>query len=507
MRRNIVTAFASIAGSRMLDALVSALITPLLFRILGKGEYGQYAAVIAVFNLLMILVSSGINSGVRKYISEERAESDWKDYVFAYYFRLALALSLVAAVALAVGAYTGIMGQLMKPDYTVYFYLLAVLVLAAQFREYSRRALMGLKLEHIGEPLNVVHRIAFGVTAVGLAALGYGVAGVLVGYIFASTLVFIISLTFVTRYISLTHLFQPLPEDFPKKELFSFNHTSIVYIFLLTSMYHVDVIFLDTLVGNEQAGVYKAALVLVEFLWFVPRSVQSVMIQSTSNLWVQGRTDRIQRIASRSTRYALLLTTLMGLGLGALASDFVPFYYGDGASEMVLPLILLLPGVIGFAIARPLLSINHAKGDMKILILATGAAAAINVTLNLLLIPRYGMIGAAIATSTGYGSLPFFQAWVGHRLGYDPFADVRLGRIALTTIGAGVPIIGLPLLIDNSLLSLVIVPPVGFVIYSALAVATGAISFDEVFDIFGALPEPISSKAAALRVRVGSSGE
>ncbi|SFL53557.1 Membrane protein involved in the export of O-antigen and teichoic acid [Halogranum rubrum] len=507
MSRSLVTAFASIAGSRILVIIASAVISPALVFFLTTDQFGEYGSVMAVFSLLMILVSSGINSGVRKYISEERDEAHWQDHVFAYYFRLATGLAVVAAGVLAVGAYTGALSNLLNSDggdLTTYFYLLALLVVASQFREYVRRALMGLKFEHIGEPLRVLEKISFGVVAVVLAALGYGVVGVLFGLITASLLVFTVGLFFIAKEVRLSYVLKPLPDNFPRKELFHFNHLTIVYVFLLTSMYHIDLIFVKAFIGSTEAGLYKMALVLVQFLWVIPRSIQSVMIQSTSNLWAEGKIDQIQDIAAQSTRYALLITTLLALGLGALASDFVPLYYPsvESPETVVTAILLLLPGTLGFAMARPLLSINHAKGDMKSLIAATGAAAVINLVLNVILIRGVGPIdpmgtqGAAIATSIGYGSLPLFQVWVGRRFGYDPFADVRFFRIVATGIIAAIPIFGLPyFVVDNALLSLFLVPPLGFAVFMAAAIGTGAVRTGEVLKLLGSLPEPIASKA------------
>jgi O-antigen/teichoic acid export membrane protein len=486
--------------------LASAIITPVLLELLGSGKFGQYGSVMAVFGLLMILVSSGVNGGVRKYISEERDDEHWRDYVFAYYFRLATALALVAAALVALGAYFGVFSELLNADYetySTYFYLLALLVVAAQFREYVRRALMGLKLETIAEPLRAVTKVAFGVSAIALVVLGYGVVGVILGFIIASLLVFVIGTVVISRHVSLRYVFKPLPRDFPREELFSFNHLTVVYVFFLTSMYHVDVLLLDALVGHEAAGLYKAALVLVQFLWVVPMAIQSILLQSTSNLWAEGRTAQIEEIGTKATRYGLLLTALLAVGLGALSFDFVPMYYG-GRTRIVLPVLLLLPGTLGFAVARPLLSINHAKGDMKTLIAITGTAAGLNLVLNLLLIPRFGMVGAAVATTIGYSSLPVLQIWGARRLGYDPLADARLGRIALTTGLAAIPIVGLAMLIQNGLLALVVVPPVGLVVYGVLSIATGALDVDEVLAILAGLPEPVPSTVNAVWGRVGA---
>lgn len=120
MNRNLVRAFGAIAGSRLVIVLISIGFSPLLVRLLGFGTYGTYATLIAMFDLLMIPVSSGINSGVRKYISEERNADQWKSYVFAYYFRLALVLALLAALALAVSAALGLVSWIYEPSYTPY---------------------------------------------------------------------------------------------------------------------------------------------------------------------------------------------------------------------------------------------------------------------------------------------------------------------------------------------------------------------------------------------------
>ncbi|MFB6171113.1 MAG: lipopolysaccharide biosynthesis protein, partial [Haloarculaceae archaeon] len=503
MNRNPVTAFVSIAGGRIGIVLVSVLVTPALVRVLSRSQYGAYGFLMALFGMLMILVSSGINSGVRKFLAEDRTAADWKSNVFSFYGRVAFALAIVPAVALVLAAYTGVVTRIpnVGPAFVPYFYLLAALTLAAQFREYVRRALMGLELEHVSEPIRVVHKVAFGVTAVGLAVLGYGVGGVLVGEILASVLAGLVTFHYVRREISLSRVIEPLPDSFPRRELFSFNNRTVVYIFLLTSLYHVDVLMLQGVRSSQSVAIYKGALVIVQFLWLVPRSVQSVMIQEASGLWADGDLDAVNELASKATRYTLLFTLLLAVGLGALAGDFVPLYLSQDYAAAVVPVLLLLPGTIGFAIARPVFAISHAKGELNVIIVATAASALINVGLNAVLIPRYGILGAAVATSVGYGSLPIVHFVGARHIGYEPFADARLGRVALSGLLAGVPIVLLSLAIDRSLVALAVVPPVGFLLFAAFSLLTGALDLDEVLSVFVALPAPIGPRARALRQR------
>lgn len=483
--------------------LTSAVITPILVRLLQPTAYGEYATLMAVFGLLMILVSSGVTNGTRKYISEERDDAAWKDHVFGFYTRLAFLLSIAAAIGLVLIAESGLVGLVLGTEYTVYFYLLAVLTVAAQFRAFVRRVFMGLKLEHVSEPLEVLHRIGFGVAAVGLLLLGYGLTGVLVGHVLSSLLVVVVGTLYLSRWISLSSIVDPVPTSFPKQELLNFNHLATLNVLLIMSLYHVDVLMLEAFSPeSDVVGFYRAALVLTQLLWLVPRSIEGVMTQSTSDLWNQGQIDRIGDIASRATRYTLLFSGLLALGLGALAADVVPIYYGDPYARAVLPVILLLPGTVGFAVARPLVAINQSEGNLRPVLAATGAAAVVNFALNAALIPQFGMAGAAVATSIGYGSLPVFQVWAARRLGYHPLTDIRPGRLLVTGTLSAIPIVGLAWGIEDPWTSLLVVPVVGFLVYAVLALATDALDAEELFEIGRALPAPIDEKIDAVRQRL-----
>ncbi|UPM43345.1 oligosaccharide flippase family protein [Halocatena salina] len=521
MKRNLVTAFAAVAGSQVLITIAQALFSPLLIRTLGPTTYGVFGTLSAGFGILMILVSSGINGGVRKYIAEEHEAEMWKNNVFAYYFRLALLFAVIAAIVLVLAAEFGIVGTIFDPRYTPYLYILALLVFAAQFREYVRRTLMGLKLEHIGGMLNVVYKITYYIAAIGLALLGYGVAGVFVGQVLASMIAFVIGFIYISKSLSLKFLFRSTPSDFPRKELFYFNHNSIIYFFLLKTMYEFDILMLSAFTNSTLTGYYRGALTLVQFLWLLPTTLQGLMIQSTSDHWAKERLGKIEELATRSTRYVMLLMLLLAIGLGALASEFVPWYLGTAMEPAVTPLLILLPGTVGFAIARPLLTINQASGNMRTVIVATGVSAVINLLLNFLLIPQYGMLGAALSTSIGYGSLPIFQMWGARVLGYYPFKNARLGRISATAILSASVIAIMSMSFGSTTfadlgpswlgifgaipIAIVIVPPLGFLLYSLIAIATGAIDLGEIFEILVKIPDPVGSTVRPIKRRFEAS--
>lgn len=481
--------FASLFGSKAVSTLVAIVSTPIIVRLLEPEGYGNYAVLLSIFSLYMIPISASITEGVQKFVSEVRDDDDWREQVIRFYFLWALGLVLVGGAILLVFTWFGYAERIFGSGFTEYFYLLVGFVFVAQFRAISIHTVLGFGLEHISGPMNVLKKIVTVGLGIALVWWEFGVSGMLIGHIVASTAVFLIGGYVIARRISLRSLLSA-SDSLPRREFLSFNVLNVILVLLVMSLFHVDVVMVQTLVGSESTGYYKAALSLAEYLWIVPIVLQSLLLHSSSTLWSDNQLSMVTELAGRITRYTTLLVLLMAVGLATLADSVVPLYYGEQYAVAVTPLLLLLPGVVGFAVARPLQAICQGSGELRTLILAVGAAAGINLGLNALLIPRFGMNGAAVATSAGYGSMFLLLVWVSRTIGYDPLVDFRPGRIAVTVVGSGALIAGLDYLISDDIVSLLVVPVFGLVIFSAIAIATGALDADEIRELLAKLPVP-----------------
>ena len=488
MGRSILRGFLSIFGGRIGWLVVGMASTPVVVRVLGASNYGDYGVVLSVISIIWILVNAGIFDGIRKYIAEDRDAPDWQSDVFVFYLRVGMVTAVTAAVVLAAAAYFGVVRMVFGPAFESYFYIAAGIIVAKQVWAVSRGALMGFRYEEFSESIRLFRLVLLLGIGLSLAVAGYAVDGMLLGRLAATVVVAAGGFLLVHRKISLGSVTSPIREEFPRRELLSFNSLSVVLTFLMASLYHTDVLLLKTFVGSTTTGYYKAALVMAEFMWFAPRSLQMVLLHSTSQLWSNDRHERITELASRTTRYCLLFALLLAIGLASLADIVVPLYFGDEFAPAVGPLLVLLPGAIGFAVSRPIFAIGQGEGSLRVLIYATGVAATLNLVLNLVLIPQYGMIGAAVATSIGYGSMVLLHVWSARQIGFDPAGDLRLGRVALTAIPSAAVIFLLADAIRSDLLSLVIVPPAGFLAFAAFTYATGAVDRSELDELMDQLP-------------------
>ncbi|WP_135303745.1 oligosaccharide flippase family protein [Haloarcula amylovorans] len=490
--RRIARGFLSILSGEVGALLLGLLITPVVVRLLGSGGYGAYSVVLSLLGILVVVSNAGISDGVRKFIAEKRSEK-WPASVFGFYTRLSLATAFVVAGSLVLAVEVGVVAKTLGTQFEPYIYLLALLLVGRQLFLTARSTLMGLGLEHYSEPLFVVQKALFGVVGVALAASGLGVAGVLAGHIAATFTVATVAFLLVARELDVAALWRRAAEPVPRNELLSFNVLSVVLTLLMTSLYHVDILLLQPFSGNQATGYYRAALLIAEFVWFVPFALQMVLLQSTAELWADDKHEAISRVASRATRYTAALALLVALGIAGLVDAFVPLYFGREFAVASDAILLLLPGAFGFAVARPIFAIGQGKGDLRILVVATAVAAALNICLNLLLIPRYGMYGAAAATSVSYGSMLLLHVLSARRVGFDPLGDLRAGGIAAAGLLTAPVVFGLPILLGDGILALVVVPPLGGLVYGVTALRTGVVTGEELRPVIDRLPAPVSA--------------
>lgn len=489
--RSLVDAFLSIFGATLVTLVISVAFTPLLVRVLGPDQYGNYAFVLSVLAMSMIVANSGVTRGAKKYLPEEGRPTSWQSDVFGFYARVSLLLVALVSAPIFLLAQWDFFG-LLAPELVPLMQLMAVVVVCKQLYWFAKNALQGLGYERYSEPIRVLQRGSFACLALALAALGYGVAGVLVGYVLSLVLGLGAALYYLRDVLDLTGVVRRRL-SLPRRQLLTFNLLSVVFLFLMESLYNSDVILLRLLAGETVTGYYKGALVVAQLIWLLPKALQSLLLHSTSNYWSAEQYERIQTVSSLTARLILVVSCLLAAGLVVLADEFLPLYFGPEFAAAVVPTLLLLPGVIGFAVARPVNAIVQGSGELGTLVAASGGAAAINLVLNLLLIPPFGMHGAAVATSVGYGSLAVFSTFASRSVGFDPVDDVRLLRILGATALSIAVMYPVDRVVENPFVALAVVPVVGTAAYALVIFRTGAVTPQEVETVTDRLPRSVAT--------------
>jgi len=490
--RSLFSAFLSIFGASLGDLFISVFFTPLLVRVLGAGRYGDYAFVLSVLGLLIIFANSGVTVGAKKYLSEKNRPQSWQSDVFGFYMRVSFVLVTLVSLPVLLLSFFDFFG-FVEERLVLYLQLMIGILLFKQVYWFTKNALQGMGYERHSEPIKILQRGSFACLALGLAYLGYGVPGVLTGYVLSLALAILATTIYLSKIVDLRSIVRS-HVTLPRRQMLTFNLVNVLLMFLMETLYNFDIILLRLFAGETPTGYYKGALVVAQLMLLLPSALQSLLLHSSSNYWSGDEREKITTVGTLATRVTLVTSLLMAAGLVVLADEFMPLYFGSDYTAAVSPIVLLLPGVIGLSMARPISAIIKGSGRLRVLVYATGGAATINIVLNLLLIPLYGMDGAAVATSVGYGSMAVFSTLAARHVGFDPTADLRLLRICVSAFVATVVIYSVDLYVTNRFIGLAIIPVIGSVVYLAVIFRTGAISKQEARRITEKLPDPVASR-------------
>jgi O-antigen/teichoic acid export membrane protein len=167
--------------------------------------------------------------------------------------------------------------------------------------------------------------------------------------------------------------------------------------------YRLDVFLVDGYKGAAAVGLYGAGVVITEGLWMPSQAVSTALFPTIAAETSESARRSITPFVARST---LWLTAILGGILILAAGPVVELLYSSRFSASAAVVRILVPGIVLFSAARILGNDLAARG--RPLVNSTIAAVSVvcNIVLNVLLIPRYGIDGAAWA-STGAYSLVF----------------------------------------------------------------------------------------------------
>ncbi len=244
------------------------------------------------------------------------------------------------------------------------------------------------------------------------------------GHLTAATVIWL-SILLVAGYclygfaaLGAVHKFRFEPGNTSLKEALWYG--AAVYVGVVFNFLHSrgDQMLVNYFQGSRGLGIYTVSVASAEMLWLLDYAMMQTSVLRISSLEPAAS----WRYTCGVFRTTLLLLASAAVALAAVAPIVVEGLYGSQFREAVLPLILLLPGIVAWGAGRILSQfISYNAGRPS---LTSGAAAmgcAVNLLANMYAMPRWGLAGAAAASSVSYLATMAFVAitfvQLGRRLG------------------------------------------------------------------------------------------
>ena len=386
-------AFISIATA----SLAHFILRIVLGRELGPDGLGVYTLAFTIYLFGMQFAAFGIGAALTKYVAEFLDDQvNIRNYV-----------SSGMTSSIITGALMGVVLFLLAPYIAVSFFhvpelkpLVQLTALCYPFIAIQKAVLgtlNGFRKMHLYALLNIIQNVTVVVASIALVLLfEMGVMGAVIGFVGPTVLISALSPALIRDHIGFDASFWNIPA-LRATTAFGF------YIVLGNSIgflnTQVDSILIGYYMNPTEVGIYAVAVLFAQTLTLIPSAVQRVTAPATATLYGKGDIKAIRKIISSTMKKAFLVSAAIALIIVIFGQFFISLFFTTEFLPAYVPLLVLL---IGHTIFAPFMAIGSTLasiGKVKILFKIHSICGVLNIALNILLIPLFGIMGAAASTT------------------------------------------------------------------------------------------------------------
>jgi O-antigen/teichoic acid export membrane protein len=416
----------------------------LLYRILvgqtGVSEYGQISVMMAVFSTALLFSQLGVPNGVQRFIAYYRGKNEEQKAIGAAQtgLKITTVSSLVTALVLFLSAPFIAQNIFHNGELTLLIQLAAI---GLPFRAYS--AIFMHITDSLGKmQYSVVNdKIIVNGTQLALAAaliqLGYGYIGAAVAYVSTFVLGSFVGLYFVYKVLPKVITSHSSYTNFG--ELFSHSWPLVIAGVFAKITSNIDTFMIQSLTSSGNVGLYQAAFPFASSLTIASGIFAGIFLSNASELISKGKMGDLASTYRTVVKWTSLTMAPMFLVLlffpKAVLFLFGPEYYGAADVLRVLSIGFVFSGIAG-----PAQQIYQSMEKTKYNLYISATVGILNLSLNALLIPKIGLMGAAWASTLSLLTVAMINIYLVYKItGKQPFrfSVIKVwlaGSLSLSTV-------------------------------------------------------------------------
>lgn len=379
-------------AASLIQKFLSLGYTVYYFRTLGRHGTGDFEPVRSAIPIVLLLVDFSLSTVLTREVS--RAPEHARKFL-GNVLTVKLLLAVLSLAIISVLYSSSIFDAPTKQLIPVAGLVIALDMFTMAFTA-TLRGVQIFRYEAIGIVLTQMATVSFGFMSF---ALHWGLRGLMFSLVAGSAVNFTYMLSVLTRRIG----------GFPR---LAWNR-DVIRRFLIVALpilgaaalakvfTYSDRYLLLRFADKSAFAVYTAAHKAPFALEFIASAFAASLLPAMSNYFIHSH-EQLRRIFSQALRYLLLISVPIAVGLFVLAQPFIVKLFGKSYVDAVTPLrimILALPFIfLNFPVGSFLIATNRQIWNT----INLAVAVAVNIALNLLLQPRLGVSGAAIAVLVTY---------------------------------------------------------------------------------------------------------
>ncbi|MFC1992263.1 flippase [Chloroflexota bacterium] len=460
-----------VVSANVIVLLLGFIQLPILTKGLGATLYGTWSLIDVTISLIVPFALLGLNMGIIRFLAAEKDRARIRDD-----FLSALSMVFVSGVA-----------------FSIFLFLFSDYLALSIFKDISSSAY--IKLASVLILLNPMLRLNLAYfrafrkigffTSIGLIQsasqiglmvlfilLGYKLIGVITAVILSGILFNLIMLFVILKQIG----FQ-LPRFSHLREYLRFGiplapNAAIMWIINASDRY-----IISYFIGVAAAGIYNAAYAIGSYASFLIMPIGIVLYPTIAKLYEENNLSETRNYLGYSVKYFMMIAIPAAFGLSILAKPILQILTTPEfiTGSTVVPLVAF--SAIFLSLYQIIEYIIMLAKRTRLLMMLLSTSAALNIVLNIILIPRMGILGAAIATIIAYGVLSMLTLMITRR--YLKF-NIGMPFILKSTFSSAIMLLCIWLINPESIVSLIISIFAGVIIYFGILLLLGGLSREEI---------------------------
>ena len=415
--KNTLTTFLNYIILFILDTGISVIIA----RVLGPEKKGEYSLVILLPTLLIIFIGLGIGQASIFFASK-------KKYRLNEIFGINIifsALTSLAAVIIGFFLIKYFAGQLFPQVGKNYLFLALLLVPVQLFFTFGNNLFLGLKKV---TTYNLFLTFQLFLFFLFILSLFFG------KYLDIKTIIITEILSFLITYIFLFIKMNKATNGISlitQKTVFKdfLNYGSKIYLVNIISFLHlrIDIFIINLFLNPMAVGLYSVAVGLAEKIWVFSQSASIVLFPRIS---AERNEKKLKEFTPIVCRNILFLSFLISLVLIVFSRWIIILLYSEKFAAATPALCVLLIGTTAVSASRILSNDLAGRNRFRENIYINIFSVIVNIILNILMIPKFGILGSAIATAISYLLMLILRVFVYAKISKNRISDVVLIKIS-----------------------------------------------------------------------------
>jgi O-antigen/teichoic acid export membrane protein len=164
----------------------------------------------------------------------------------------------------------------------------------------------------------------------------------------------------------------------------------------------IDSLMIGYFMNETEVGYYAVAILFLQGVTLLPQAIQAVTTPTVATYYRKGEFSNIQQLIKNTLLKTSAVVLFISLILAILGKFLITSLFSEEFLPAYLPMLILLTGYFVHSIYTSIGGCLSSIGKVHILFKIDTICAGLNLLLNIILIPRFGLIGAASATSLSF---------------------------------------------------------------------------------------------------------